>query len=43
MGSRGDVQPLVALAPRLEELGYAVSLAAAADFRALTMPAAWRR
>jgi len=35
MGSRGDVQPLVALAPRLEELGYAVSLAAAADFRAL--------
>jgi UDP:flavonoid glycosyltransferase YjiC (YdhE family) len=35
MGSRGDVQPLLALAPRLEQLGYAVSLAAAADFRAL--------
>ncbi|HET7801148.1 MAG TPA: glycosyltransferase, partial [Humibacillus xanthopallidus] len=35
MGSRGDVQPLLALAPRLEQLGYAVSLAAAADFRPL--------
>ena len=35
MGSRGDVQPLLALAPRLEQLGYAVSLAAAADFREL--------
>jgi UDP:flavonoid glycosyltransferase YjiC (YdhE family) len=35
MGSRGDVQPLIALAPRLEQRGYAVSLGAAADFRAL--------
>ncbi len=30
-------QPLVALAPRLEQLGYAVSLAAAADFRELVV------
>jgi sterol 3beta-glucosyltransferase len=37
MGSRGDVQPLLALAPRLEQLGYAVSLAAAADFRELVV------
>lgn len=33
MGSRGDVQPMVALGERLVERGYAVSLAAAADFR----------
>lgn len=31
MGSRGDVQPLVALGQRLRRLGYAVSLAAPAD------------
>jgi UDP:flavonoid glycosyltransferase YjiC (YdhE family) len=31
MGSRGDVQPLVALGERLRLLGYAVSLAAPAD------------
>jgi UDP:flavonoid glycosyltransferase YjiC (YdhE family) len=31
MGSRGDVQPLVALGERLHRLGYAVSLAAPAD------------
>ena len=31
MGSRGDVQPLVALGERLVERGYAVSLAAPAD------------
>ncbi|MBC9820795.1 glycosyltransferase [Terrabacter sp. MAHUQ-38] len=31
MGSRGDVQPLVALGERLRRLGYAVSLAAPAD------------
>jgi sterol 3beta-glucosyltransferase len=37
MGSRGDLQPLLALAPRLERLGYAVSLAAAADFRDLVV------
>ncbi|EWT02367.1 glucosyltransferase [Intrasporangium oryzae NRRL B-24470] len=35
MGSRGDVQPMVALGERLVERGYAVSLAAAADFRDL--------
>ncbi|GGM90420.1 glycosyl hydrolase [Terrabacter tumescens] len=31
MGSRGDVQPLVALGQRLRRMGYAVSLAAPAD------------
>ena len=31
MGSRGDVQPLVALGERLRRMGYAVSLAAPAD------------
>jgi sterol 3beta-glucosyltransferase len=31
MGSRGDVQPLVALGQRLQRMGYAVSLAAPAD------------
>ncbi|KRC92474.1 hypothetical protein ASE25_03825 [Terrabacter sp. Root85] len=31
MGSRGDVQPLVALGQRLRRTGYAVSLAAPAD------------
>lgn len=31
MGSRGDVQPLVALGQRLGRMGYAVSLAAPAD------------
>ncbi len=31
MGSRGDVQPLVALGERLRQRGYAVSLAAPAD------------
>ncbi|GAA2740969.1 glycosyltransferase [Terrabacter aerolatus] len=31
MGSRGDVQPLVALGQRLRRIGYAVSLAAPAD------------
>jgi UDP:flavonoid glycosyltransferase YjiC (YdhE family) len=31
MGSRGDVQPLVALGQRLKPMGYAVSLAAPAD------------
>lgn len=35
MGSRGDVQPFVALGERLVERGYAVSLAAAPDFREL--------
>lgn len=33
MGSRGDVQPLVALGERLAAIGYAVSLAAPSDFR----------
>jgi UDP:flavonoid glycosyltransferase YjiC (YdhE family) len=33
MGSRGDVQPAVALGARLQHLGYAVTLAAPADFR----------
>lgn len=33
MGSRGDVQPLVALGERLAARGYAVSLAAPSDFR----------
>lgn len=35
MGSRGDVQPFIALGERLVERGYAVSLAAAPDFREL--------
>lgn len=35
MGSRGDVQPFLALGQRLTALGYAVSLAAAAEFEAL--------
>ncbi len=33
-GSRGDVQPLVALGKGLREAGYEVSVAAARDFRA---------
>lgn len=35
MGSRGDVEPMLALGTRLLQSGYAVSLAAAADFRGL--------
>lgn len=35
MGSRGDVEPMLALGARLQHSGYAVSLAAAADFRGL--------
>lgn len=35
MGSRGDVEPMLALGCRLQDSGYAVSLAAAADFRGL--------
>lgn len=37
MGSRGDVEPMLALGCRLEREGYAVSLAAAADFRDLVV------
>lgn len=37
MGSRGDVEPMLALGCRLKGLGYAVSLAAAADFRELVV------
>ena len=33
IGSRGDVQPLVALAVRLRELGQQVRLVAPPDFR----------
>ena len=35
MGSRGDVEPMLALGCRLKDAGYAVSLAAASDFREL--------
>ena len=35
LGSRGDVQPFVALGMALQARGYAVRLAAAADYRAL--------
>ena len=37
MGSRGDVQPFVALGEALRSLGYAVSLAAAGEFRDLVL------
>lgn len=37
MGSRGDVEPMLALGCRLKRDGYAVSLAAAADFRELVV------
>lgn len=37
MGSRGDVEPMLALGCRLKVEGYAVSLAAAADFRDLVV------
>ncbi len=37
MGSRGDVEPMLALGCRLKRDGYAVSLAAAADFRDLVV------
>lgn len=35
LGSRGDVQPFVALAVALQQEGHAVTIAAAADYRAL--------
>lgn len=35
MGSRGDVEPMLAFGCRLQQAGYAVSLAAASDFREL--------
>lgn len=37
MGSRGDVEPMLALGCRLRDEGYAVSLAAAVDFRDLVL------
>lgn len=37
MGSRGDVQPFIALGESLHRLGYAVSLAAADEFRDLVV------
>ncbi|WP_175442367.1 glycosyltransferase [Humibacillus sp. DSM 29435] len=37
MGSRGDVQPFVALGESLQRLGYTVSLAAADEFRDLVV------